>query len=254
MQSPNACLIIIGNEVLSGRTQDKNLAWIAAELNKIGVRLMECRVIPDIPETIVTCVNSCRRQFDMVFTTGGIGPTHDDITSENIAKAFGVALVRHPEAKARLENHYPPEQINEARMKMADIPEGATLIDNPVSAAPGYKIENVYVFAGVPRIMQAMFDGIKHTFKGGAPMLSATVVAYITEGTIAEALGRIQAGFETVEIGSYPFVRQQRLGTSLVARSTDIEALNRCKTALIALFKQHTDEVWEEELSGGEAL
>ncbi len=253
MQSPTACLIIIGNEVLSGRTQDKNLAWIAIELNKLGIRLMETRIIPDIGQTIITCVNSCRRQFDMVFTTGGIGPTHDDITSENIAKAFGVPLIRHPEAKALLEKHYPPEQINEARMKMADIPEGATLIHNPVSAAPGYKMENVYVMAGVPRIMQAMFDGIKHSFAGGAPMISASVSAFITEGSIAEDLGRIQDQFPTVEIGSYPFVRQQKLGTSLVARSTDVETLAECKALLVTLFRKHTHEVWDEEL-GGEAL
>jgi molybdenum cofactor synthesis domain-containing protein len=253
MQAPTACLIIIGNEVLSGRTQDKNLAWIATELNKLGIRLMETRIIPDIGQTIVTCVNSTRRQFDMVFTTGGIGPTHDDITSEFIAKAFNVPLIRHPEAKALLEKHYPPEQINEARMKMADIPEGATLIHNPVSAAPGYKMENVYVMAGVPRIMQAMFDGIKHTFAGGAPMISATVSAFITEGSIAEDLGRIQTQFPTVEIGSYPFVRHQKLGTSLVARSTDAEALALCKTLLTALFHKHIAEVWDEEL-GGEAL
>ena len=253
MQSPTACLIIIGNEVLSGRTQDKNLAWIATELNKLGIRLMETRIIPDIGQTIVTCVNSTRRQFDMVFTTGGIGPTHDDITSEFIAKAFNVPLVRHPEAKALLEKHYPPEQINEARMKMADIPEGATLIHNPVSAAPGYKMENVYVMAGVPRIMQAMFDGIKHSFAGGAPMLSVTVSAFITEGSIAEDLGRIQTQFPTVEIGSYPFVRQQKLGTSLVARSTDIETLKLCKISLTALFYKHIAEVWDEG-AGGEAL
>ena len=246
MQSPTACLIIIGNEVLSGRTQDKNLAWLAAGLNERGIRLMECRVIPDVTETIVTCVNSCRRQFDMVFTTGGIGPTHDDITSACIAKAFGAQLIRHPEAEALLRKHYKPEDINEARLKMADIPEGATLIYNPVSAAPGYKMENVYVMAGVPRIMQAMFDGIKHSLAGGAPMLSASLAAHVTEGYIAEALGRIQTQFPTVEIGSYPFVRDQKLGTSLVARSTDAETLAECKKSLTALLRQHSPEVWEE--------
>ena len=247
MQSPTACLIIIGNEILSGRTQDKNLAWIATELNKCGIRVMETRIIPDMEEVIVPCVNSTRRQFDMVFTTGGIGPTHDDITSTCIAKAFGVKLVRHPEAKAILEKHYPPEHINEARMKMADIPEGAALIHNPVSAAPGYKIDNVYVMAGVPRIMQAMFDNIKHRLKGGAPMHSASVSAYIIEGTIALDLGRIQNQFPTVEIGSYPFVRDQKLGTALVARSTDTEMLANCKAQLAMLLGKHSDEVWEEE-------
>lgn len=253
MHNPTACLILIGNEILSGRTHDKNLPWLAAQLNQLGIRMVEARVIPDIHETIITCVNSCRQQFDYVFTTGGIGPTHDDITSECIAKAFGVPLIRHPQAKALLEAHYPPEDLNEARLKMADVPEGATLIANPVSAAPGYRIGNVYVMAGVPRIMQAMFDGIKHNLQGGAPMLSASVAAFVTEGTIAEELGRIQSRFPSVEIGSYPFVRAQKLGTSLVARSTDAEALLACKAALVTLFRQHTDEVWEEEI-GGEAL
>lgn len=245
MQAPTACLIIIGNEILSGRTQDKNLAWLAAELNKLGIRLMETRVIPDIGQTIITCVNSCRRQFDMVFTTGGIGPTHDDITSEFIAKAFNVPLIRHPEADAILRRHYKPEDINEARMKMADTPEGATLIYNPISAAPGYKIENVYVMAGVPRIMQAMFDGIKHTLKGGAPILSASVTAYITEGTIAEDLSRIQSHYPHVEIGSYPFVKDSRLGTSLVARTTDKGALESCMVSLKTMLLSHTKEVAE---------
>ena len=250
MQASTACLILIGNEILSGRTQDKNLAWLAAELNKLGIRMMEARVIPDVTETIVTCVNSCRRQFGLVFTTGGIGPTHDDITSDAIAKAFGVRLIRHPEAKKLLENHYPPEEINEARLKMADIPEGAQLIYNPVSAAPGYRMENVIVMAGVPRIMQAMFDGIKHTLKGGAPMLSASISGFVTEGALAEKLGEIQRQFAQVEIGSYPFVRHQKLGTSLVARSTDASALDECRHLLTALLRQHTDEVWEEEKAG----
>ncbi len=247
MQAPTACLIIIGNEILSGRTQDKNLSWLATELNALGIRLMETRIIPDLEDVIRTTITFCRNQFNLVFTTGGIGPTHDDITSACIAKAFGVPLIRHPEAKSLLEKHYPPEQINEARLKMADIPQGATLIYNPVSAAPGYIIENVYVMAGVPRIMQAMFDNIKHRLSGGAPMISMTASAFITEGVIAEELGRIQENFPSVEIGSYPFVRQQKLGTSLVARATDKALLEKCHQELIKLFEKHTKEIWKEE-------
>jgi len=244
-----ACLIVIGNEILSGRTQDANIAWLAKELNECGVRLMEVRVIPDIEETIIHTVNACRPQFTTLFTTGGIGPTHDDITSAAIAKAFGLPLTRHPEAERRLLAHYKPEQINAARMKMADMPQGAALIDNPVSIAPGFVIGNVYVMAGVPSIMQAMFASIRHQLKGGAKMLSRTISVYITEGTIAAGLSAIQNDFPEVEIGSYPFVRGTRLGTSLVARATDAGKLAaasaKIKTMLLAL----TDEVLEEDLA-----
>lgn len=253
MQNPSACIIIIGNEVLSGRTQDINVSWLAKQLNEVGVRVMECRIIPDLEEVIVSAVNSARRHFTYVFTTGGIGPTHDDITSASIAKAFGVPLIRHPEAAKRLLAHYTPEQVNEARMKMADMPEGAKLIDNPVSTAPGYIIENVYVMAGVPRIMQAMFAGIKHSLKGGAPMLSHTLSAYVTEGTIALDLTHIQEQFATVEIGSYPFVHQQKLGTSLVARSTDATMLSACVGAIRVLLLKHTPDINEGDFTA-EAL
>lgn len=253
MQNPSACIIIIGNEVLSGRTQDINLTWLAKRLNEQGVRVMESRIIPDVEEVIISAVNSARKHFTYVFTTGGIGPTHDDITSASIAKAFNLPLIMHPEAERRLRAHYTPDQVNEARMKMAQTPQGATLIDNPVSTAPGYIVENVYVMAGVPRIMQAMFDGIKHTLKGGAPMLSHTLSAYVTEGTIAEDLTRIQSQFPSVEIGSYPFVHQQKLGTSLVARSTDAEALAQCAKAIKALLFKHTSEVNEGDFTA-EAL
>ena len=165
-----ACLIVIGNEVLSGRTRDANLQYLGRELNAIGVRLAEARVIPDDTAVIVTTVNDARARFDYVFTTGGIGPTHDDITSAAVAAAFGVPLERNPEAEARLRRHYEDKDLNAARLTMADIPRGADLIDNPVSQAPGFRLENVYVMAGVPRIAQAMFDGIRHTLKGGARM------------------------------------------------------------------------------------
>jgi len=244
-----ACLIIIGNEILSGRTQDKNVAWIAANLNDAGVRLMEVRIIPDIKQVIIDTVNLCRRQYGYVFTTGGIGPTHDDITSDAISAAFGVKLERHKEATAILENYYGKEQLNAARLKMAEIPVGATLIANPVSAAPGFCIENVYVMAGVPKIMQAMFDSIKHAFKGDTKMFSRTLSAFITEGVIAEKLTLIQNQCPDVEIGSYPFIKNQRLGTSLVSRSTSAEALDKAYALIKTMLLGFTEEVLDEDLA-----
>lgn len=244
-----ACLIIIGNEILSGRTQDKNVAWIAAKLNDAGVRLLEVRIIPDIKQVIIDTVNHCRRQYDYVFTTGGIGPTHDDITSDAIAAAFGVKLELHREAAAILENYYGKEHLNAARLKMAEIPVGGVLIANPVSAAPGFSIENVYVMAGVPNIMQAMFDNIKHRFKGNARMYTRTLSAYITEGLIAEKLTAIANQCPDVEIGSYPFVRSQRLGTSLVSRSTSPDRVNVAYELLKGMLLGFTKEVVEEDLA-----
>ncbi len=240
-----ACLIIIGNEILSGRTQDKNLAWIAAQLNDVGIRLMEVRVIPDVEQIIVDTVNTCRRQFTYVFTTGGIGPTHDDITSECVAKAFGLPFQRHPEAKAILEKNY-GDQINEARLSMADMPRGARLIYNPVSAAPGFNVENVYVLAGVPSIMQAMFLSIKNELKGGEKMLSRTLAAFVTEGILADGLAAIQDKYPDIEIGSYPFFRNQKLGTSLVSRGVDAKKIDQVSEEIRQLLLGFTSEVYEE--------
>src|SRR5882762_10478772 len=199
-----ACVLIIGNEILSGRTQDANLAFLAQGLNEAGVRLREARVIPDDKETIVGTVNEVRCQFDYVFTTGGIGPTHDDITSACIAEAFGVELIVHPEAGRILESHYPPGGLNEARLRMAQVPEGAVLLPNPISRAPGFRVENVYVLPGVPQIMQAIFNELKHRLKGGAKMLSRSVSCTLGEGTIAKDLGALQERYGDLEIGSYP--------------------------------------------------
>lgn len=232
-----ACVIIIGNEILSGRTQDTNLAWLAVELNKTGVRLTEARVVADNPDAIIKAVNECRAAYNYVFTTGGIGPTHDDITSLCIARAFGRPYVRNKEAEALLLQHYGAEKLNAARLKMCDMPENATLIPNPVSVAPGFIVENVYVFAGVPRIMQAMFDHIRHTLKGGAPVLSETVSVFLTEGVIAAGLAHIQAQFPDVEIGSYPFIRAGKLGTSLVARHEDEKRLHQAIEAILKVVK-----------------
>lgn len=241
-----ACVIVIGNEILSGRTQDANLAWLATELNKTGVQLREARVVPDVPEAIIKAVNECRGAYDYVFTTGGIGPTHDDITSECIAKAFGVPYVRHKEAETLLRNYYPPEKLNAARLRMCDMPQGATLIPNPVSAAPGFRIGNVFVMAGVPDIMRAMFDHVRPVLKGGKPMLSQTVSTYLTEGAIASELTQIQNRFADVEIGSYPFVRDGRLGTSLVVRHENAARLEEVKAILVAMIREFAGEVIEE--------
>ena len=235
-KATTACLIIIGNEILSGRTQDKNLSWLSQRLNEVGVRMVHMRVIPDVEQIIVDTINEVRVQYDYIFTTGGIGPTHDDITSACIAKAFGVKFGRNAEAEARLRVYYKPEDINEARLRMADIPEGAELIDNPVSTAPGFRLGNVYVLAGVPRIMQAMVDGILHTFKGGAPVISETLSFWLPEGVIAEGVTAIQAKFPEVEIGSYPMIKDERLATSLVLRSDNAELLAAAKAETITFI------------------
>ena len=223
--SVTACLIIIGNEILSGRTHDKNLPHIGHELNEVGIRLLEVRVIPDIEQTIIDTVNECREKFTYIFTTGGIGPTHDDITTASIAKAFGKKVIRHPEAEERLLAHYKAEDVNEARMKMADIPEDAELIDNPVSAAPGFRLENVYVMAGVPRIMQAMLDYIKPTLTGGKPMLSAALELSAPEGDVADKITQVQESFADVEIGVYPLIKHGKLMSNIVFRCEDSDRL-----------------------------
>lgn len=234
-----AALIIIGNEVLSGRTRDANLQFIARRLVDIGIRLAEARVIADTEDAIIAAVNQCRAAHDFVFTTGGIGPTHDDITSQSVAKAFGRALIRNPEAEAILLANYRPEDVTEARMKMADTPDGddVVLIENPVSKAPGYQIENVFVMAGVPRIMQAMFDGLKSRLRGGQPVRSRSIDAFIPEGLVAGPLGEVQKDFPDIEIGSYPFVRGGQLGTCLVARCTDEARLDAAADAIAAMIR-----------------
>ena len=233
-----ACLIIIGNEILSGRTVDKNLNWLALELNAMGIRLMEVRVVADIEEPIVQAIEQCRGAFDYVFTTGGIGPTHDDITTHAVARAFGVRVVRDAEAERRLLAHFPPEKVNAARMKMADIPEGASLLENPVSIAPGYAMENVYVMAGVPEIMQSMFSALKHKLKGAKPMLSQSVTAHVGEGSIAAALEEVQKRYPQTEIGSYPFQHNGMHGTELVVRGTNEQEIERAIGEIKAFLPQ----------------
>ncbi|WP_316977826.1 competence/damage-inducible protein A [Shumkonia mesophila] len=228
-----ACLVIIGSEVLSGRTRDANLQYLGQRLNQRGIRLTEARVIPDVPDVIVATLNECRAKFDYVFTTGGIGPTHDDITAACVARAFGVALERNAEARRMLRRNYQSDaELTEARLKMTEIPAGASLIENPVSHAPGFRMENVFVFAGIPRIMQAMFEVIVDTLEGGAPVLSKAVTARLPEGILGGPLADIQKRFPDVEIGSYPFSRDGMHGASLVMRGTDAARLEETAAAI----------------------
>jgi molybdenum cofactor synthesis domain-containing protein len=231
-----ACLLIIGNEILSGRTQDKNLAFLGQRLNALGIRMMEVRVIPDIEPVVVDTLNEVRQRFDYVFTTGGIGPTHDDITAQCVAKAFGRPLIVNPEARAILEAHYEPGQLTEARLRMARTPEGAALIENPVSKAPGFQVENVFVMAGIPTIMQAMFNSLSHRLVGGKPLQSRSVAVEMGESFIAAGLAQVQDSFPDVEIGSYPFNRDGRFGTRLVLRATEEAQLTAAAAAVDALI------------------
>ena len=233
-----ASLIIIGDEILSGRTHDKNIPYIAEKLGDAGVRLMEVRVIPDDADKIVDTVNEMRAAHDYVFTTGGIGPTHDDITAENVARAFGVELELNDDAYAELLAYYKDEsEITESRKKMALIPKGGKLIENPVSGAPGINIGNVYVMAGVPRIMQSMLDAIIPTLKGGKPVESRSVTADIPESLIADGLAAIQSRYEMLSIGSYPKYQNGKFGTSLVLRGIDEDALTKATQEVVDLVK-----------------
>ncbi len=224
-----ACVLLIGDEVLSGRTRDSNLPYIAKHLNQIGVQVREARIIPDIEAEIVAAVNEVRARYDYVFTTGGIGPTHDDITADSVAKAFGVPIGHHPEALAILDAHYKETggEFTDARKRMARIPEGASLIANPLSKAPGFQIGNGFVMAGVPRVMQVMLDSLTARLEGGATMQSRTVSAQVGEGQIAEKLGQLQQRYPEIGIGSYPYYRGKIFGTSLVMRGTDPATLDR---------------------------
>jgi molybdenum cofactor synthesis domain-containing protein len=216
-----ACVLIIGNEILSGRTQDINLNHIALKLGEWGIQVREARVIPDVIGIIVDTVNEVRARFDYVFTTGGIGPTHDDITAECIAEAFGVNLVIHPEIAARIERRPAPPDIMAARMRMARVPEGATLIDNLTGGPQGFRIENVFVMAGIPAVMQAMIGTLEGKLQGGPIVHSRSVTAHVGESQIADALRAIQGRHPDIDLGSYPFFRADRYGTTLVMRGTD---------------------------------
>ena len=233
-----AALILIGDEILSGRTKDLNMGYIAETLTGLAIELREVRVVADIEDEIVAALNALRTRYDYVFTTGGIGPTHDDITADAVAKAFGVGIDHHPDALAMLYERYTTGEINEARKRMARVPDGGELIPNDVSWAPGFKVDNVYVMAGVPRIMQSMMDTVAPTLERGKPMLSETVRAFVGEGDLAAGLGRVQNKYEDVSIGSYPFEDEGRYGSNIVLRSKD--------SARLAAAKAEVESVVEE--------
>jgi molybdenum cofactor synthesis domain-containing protein len=236
-QNPTACLLIIGNEVLSGRTQDANLKYVATRLGELGIPLREARVIPDVPEVIIGTVNEVRARFDHVFTTGGIGPTHDDITSECIAAAFGVPWEPHAVAWAKMDASYKPGDFNAARQRMATMPRGASLIETTVSIAPGFSVGNVHVMAGVPRIMQAQFEAVAPTLQGGRPVVSRAVHATgLPEGRIAAGLAAIQLRFPGLDLGSYPYYRPSGNGVSIVAKGTDAAAAEAAVAEVTALM------------------
>ena len=234
----SACIIIIGNEILSGRTQDTNTAYIAQKLCEKGVRLQEVRVIPDIEKTIVDTVRWASAHHDYVFTTGGIGPTHDDITAPSIAKAFNVECPQNQDAYQILLDHYGEDELTDARLRMARIPVGADLIPNPVSAAPGFRMKNVHVMAGIPKIMQAMLDYILTGMESGAPILSVSIPCALPESRIAEGLGEIQNRYPDIDIGSYPHIQNGVFGVNVVVRTTDKHLLHSAEKDIIAMITE----------------
>lgn len=235
-----AAVLIIGDEILSGRTQDRNANYIAQYLTDLGIDLREVRIVPDVNEEIITALNALRSRYTYVFTTGGIGPTHDDITAEAVARAFDVPLVEDPRAIELLQEYTRPEDLSPARRRMARIPLGAKLIANPVSKAPGFWIENVIVMAGIPKIMQAMLDNVAPELTTGTPILSITVRAECRESDVASGLQEIALAYPQVSIGSYPFFENGVLGTNLVLRSRDDIALSAAHTDVIGLVARIT--------------
>ncbi len=227
-QTVKAGIVVIGDEILSGRTSEKNVSYLAEKLGAVGIQIAHVRIIPDIEEEIVASVNDLRRKYSYVFTTGGIGPTHDDITAKAIARAFGVTLHRNAEAYRRLKEHYHSDDFSPVRQKMAEMPFGVVkLIDNPVSVAPGFVMDNVYVMAGVPEIMRAMLDGILPDLEGGNKITSKTISCFYREGEIAAQLAVIDKKYNRVAIGSYPYFRNGNFGVSIVLRSADEIQLQR---------------------------
>ena len=231
-----AALLVIGDEILSGRTHDRNIAQVASWLQVQGIRLKEVRVVADDMAAIVAAVNALRTAHDYLFTTGGIGPTHDDITVDAVAQALGVPVVVHPQARAILEDYYRdrPGGLNEARLRMARVPEGASLIENAMSGAPGIKWGNIHLMAGVPSITAQMLDALTGTLEGGLPLLSETVGGWIRESEVADLLRQTEKAHPACQIGSYPFFREGRTGANFVVRSTDADELAACMAALCA--------------------
>jgi len=239
----NAAILIIGNEILSGRTQDTNTATLALWLNSIGVKVLEVRVIPDIEQTIVETVNILRKKNKYVFTTGGIGPTHDDITAESISKAFNVSYEIHKEAYKILEAYYKPGEFNKGRQKMVWMPKNARLILNPTSGAPGFSVENVFCLPGVPSILKSMLGGLKNEIVGGKPIISHTINLRTVESEIANSLTLVQDNNKDVEIGSYPFFQAGKLGVSIVIRSEEQSKIDICNSQILDFVNKKNIEV-----------
>ena len=241
-----AALAVIGDEILSGRTQDRNIAQLATWLNAQGIRLAEVRVVPDRTEAIVEAVNALRARNDYLFTTGGIGPTHDDITVDAIAAALGVGVIVHPEARAQLEAHYATRGgLTEARLRMARTPEGAELIVNRMSGAPGIKVANIFILAGVPHIAAGMMDALTGTLEGGKPMVARQIGCWTAESEVAELLRQAEKTHEGVAIGSYPFFREGRTGANFVVRATDPALVDACVADLTRALEATGRDVTE---------
>ena len=239
----NAAILIIGNEILSGRTQDTNTSTLATWLNSIGVKVNEVRIIPDQEDIIVETLNLLRKSNNYVFTTGGIGPTHDDITAQSVAKAFGLKYELHKEGYKILEAYYQPGEFNEGRQKMIWMPANADLILNPTSGAPGFSVENVFCLPGVPSIMKSMLGGLKNKIVGGDPILSQTISLKTVESEIAYSLTKVQEENQDVEIGSYPFFHAGKLGVSIVLRSEDQSKIDQCNSQILKFVDDKKIEV-----------
>lgn len=244
-----AAVVVIGNEILSGRTRDANVQAIGSALGAIGIRLREVRVVEDRTAAIVEAVNALRARYAYVFTTGGIGPTHDDITTDAIGAAFGCEVHHDPAAVDLLTRYYGPAEATETRLRMARVPRGATLLENPVSAAPGFRVENVFVLPGVPRILQSMLPGVLQSLPGGPPILSRTLTAWVRESDVAAELAAVQARHPALDLGSYPFVRDGRFGTALVVRGNDAAGVDLAADE-VATFLRARGVAFEE---GGES-
>ena len=239
----NAAILIIGNEILSGRTQDTNTSTLATWLNSIGVKVGEVRVIPDVEKTIIDTLNLLKTTYDYIFTTGGIGPTHDDITAESVSKAFGLKYEMHKEAYKILKSYYKPGEFNDGRQKMVWMPENANLILNPTSGAPGFNVKNVFCLPGVPSILKSMLGGLTNKIVGGEPILSLTISLRTVESEIANSLTKVQNDNKDVEIGSYPFFQAGRLGVSIVIRSEDQSKIDNCNSQILKFVDEKKIDV-----------
>ena len=239
----NSAILIIGNEILSGRTQDTNTSTLATWLNSIGIKVEEVRVVPDVENIIVETLNLLRSKYDYVFTTGGIGPTHDDITAKSVSKAFEIKYEVHKEAFKILEKYYKPGEFNEGRQKMAWMPENANLILNPTSGAPGFNVENVFSLPGVPSILKSMLGGLTNRIVGGEPIKSLTISLRTVESEIASSLTKVQDDNQDVEIGSYPFFHAGKLGVSIVIRSEDQNKIDKCNSQILKFINEKKIEV-----------